>query len=131
MSEILSGSRENDINLSEPASQVLASALFEVVDTLRAHQGEVLDPALLASLSSLVLGLSTHEASVPELAGVSEAAAILGVSRQRVHQLARRHDAIPSFPIPVARVKATPLWTRASIQSYAEQRRTTPGPRPN
>jgi len=51
--------------------------------------------------------------------GVGEAAAILGVSKQRVHQL----TTAPGFPEPVLRLKATPVWRRGDIVEFAAQRR--------
>lgn len=55
------------------------------------------------------------EPTIPDLAGASEAAEILGVSRQRIHQL---HHENPGFPTPVVEVRMGPLWTRASIEAF-------------
>jgi hypothetical protein len=49
-----------------------------------------------------------------DLVGATEAAQLLGVSRQRVGQLAER----PDFPAPIARVSAGPIWTRASVHAF-------------
>lgn len=52
----------------------------------------------------------------PPLASAADAAGILGVSRQRVHQLARSNS---RFPKPVARVGSGPLWTVSAIEHFA------------
>lgn len=54
----------------------------------------------------------------PELVGVAEAAAILGIPRQRVSQLLKASN--PPFPRPVQFLKATPVWTSSSIERFGE-----------
>jgi predicted DNA-binding transcriptional regulator AlpA len=54
--------------------------------------------------------------------GVAEAAAILGVSKQRVHQLTEQ----PDFPTPVQELKATPIWRESDVQAYALARASRP-----
>ncbi|MGW4732650.1 hypothetical protein ACWEQC_26340 [Streptomyces shenzhenensis] len=61
-----------------------------------------------------------------ELMGYREAAAELGVSRQRVAQLDGRH---PDFPRPLGRVGAGPVFTAASIRSFAARWDRSPGRR--
>lgn len=46
--------------------------------------------------------------------GTAEVADMLGVSRQRVHQLAAR----PSFPKPVAVLAAGTIWRRVDIERW-------------
>jgi len=58
-----------------------------------------------------------------ELVGVAEVAALLGVSTQRVDQLARTEG----FPAPVAVLAAGRIWRRADIERWA--RRTGRRPR--
>ncbi len=61
----------------------------------------------------------------PDLVGASEAASILGVSRQRVHQLLRDN---PGFPEPLYRLGGTgPLWVREGIESFERHWRRRPG----
>ena len=50
----------------------------------------------------------------PELIGLSEIAAILGVSKQRVGQLRARAD----FPVPVAELAAGPVWHREMLDRF-------------
>ncbi|MGH3815622.1 MAG: hypothetical protein ACRDUV_24745 [Pseudonocardiaceae bacterium] len=60
----------------------------------------------------------------PPLASAADAAEILGVSRQRVHQLAASNT---RFPAPVARVGTGPLWTVPAIEHFASVWDRRPG----
>jgi predicted DNA-binding transcriptional regulator AlpA len=53
--------------------------------------------------------------SFPDIVSAPEVAEILGVSRQRVHQLLNDHA---TFPPPIVRVGSGPLWLRATIEAY-------------
>jgi hypothetical protein len=48
--------------------------------------------------------------------GVTEIREMLGVSRQRVHQIIRDH---PEFPEPVAELASGKVWLRAAIVKWA------------
>lgn len=61
-----------------------------------------------------------------ELMGYREAAAALGVSRQRVAQLDGGH---PDFPRPIGRIGAGPVFTADSIKSFALRWDRSPGRR--
>ncbi|MCM0618760.1 helix-turn-helix transcriptional regulator [Nocardioides bruguierae] len=50
-----------------------------------------------------------------ELMGLAEVAELLGVTRQRVHQLAQRSD----FPKPTARLSAGLIWLGADVRQWA------------
>jgi hypothetical protein len=54
--------------------------------------------------------------SFPDLIGVAELAERLGVSRQRAWTVTGR----PDFPEPVARLKATPVWTADSVRRFLD-----------
>jgi predicted DNA-binding transcriptional regulator AlpA len=57
---------------------------------------------------------------IPPLVGLAEVAEILGVrSRQHAHNLTRD----PTFPKPVTRLKATPVWTKREVVAWAKRRR--------
>ena len=51
-----------------------------------------------------------------DLVGVAEVAAMLGLTTQRIDQLARRD---PDFPAPVAELAAGRIWSRADIVTWA------------
>ena len=52
-----------------------------------------------------------------ELVGTAEVAAMLGVSPQQVHRLAKRQD----FPAPVAELHAGRIWVNADIDAWARE----------
>jgi hypothetical protein len=82
-----------------------------------------LDPvrATVESVEDVERYVETSNA--PELVGVAEAATMLGVSRQRVSELAEQ----PAFPAPLARLKAGPVWTAASMIRFTETWDRRPG----
>jgi predicted DNA-binding transcriptional regulator AlpA len=53
----------------------------------------------------------------PQLMGTSEIAEFLGVTNQRVDQLARR----PDFPDPIAVLAAGRIWNHADIDAWARR----------
>jgi hypothetical protein len=61
--------------------------------------------------------------TLPDLVSAPEAGDILGVSPQRVHELART----AGFPEPVYELRTGRLWLRAAIEAYAERRPRRPG----
>ncbi|MFL6137481.1 MAG: helix-turn-helix transcriptional regulator [Frankiaceae bacterium] len=48
------------------------------------------------------------------LVGMAEVAELLGVGRQRAHELTRR----PDFPAPQARLKAGAIWLREDVERW-------------
>ena len=52
-----------------------------------------------------------------DLVGVTEIAEMLGVSKQRADQLAKRTD----FPEPEASLAAGRIWSRADIERWAAE----------
>lgn len=55
--------------------------------------------------------------NIPELVGATEIADLLGVTRQRVQQLAND----PGFPEPVARLKMGNVWVLEDVIAWAER----------
>lgn len=62
--------------------------------------------------------------NAPELVSGPEVAGILGVNRQRVHQLAHTH---PNFPKPMYRLGIGSLWDQQAIDEFARQWDRNPG----
>jgi predicted DNA-binding transcriptional regulator AlpA len=60
----------------------------------------------------------------PDLVSGPEVAELLGVTRQRVHQLAADH---PDFPTPLYRLGVGSLWVRAGIEKFAKSWERKPG----
>ena len=52
-----------------------------------------------------------------DLVGTSEIAELLGVTNQRVHQLAEQEG----FPEPVAVLAAGRIWERADVEAWARR----------
>lgn len=63
---------------------------------------------------------------VPKLVGTTEAAAILGVARQRVTSLWKEH---PRFPEPVEELRCGPVWLEKHIREFAKIPRPDGRPR--
>jgi len=64
------------------------------------------------------------EPTVPDVVGPIEAAQILGVSRQRVHQLVADNR---RFPAPIIVTKSGSLWARSAIDAFARSWTRKPG----
>jgi len=65
--------------------------------------------------------------TLPELVSGPEAAEILGVTRQRIHQLANEH---PLFPDAAYELGVGRLWLRVQIETFAKRWDRRPGRRP-
>ena len=57
------------------------------------------------------------------LAGLAEVAEILGVSKQRAHQIVTNRYS--GFPDAIAHLRATPVWREADVQEFARMTRRT------
>jgi predicted DNA-binding transcriptional regulator AlpA len=53
-----------------------------------------------------------------DLVGVAEIAEMLGVSRQRVHQIIREDEA---FPHAVAELSAGKIWQRSDVERWLKR----------
>jgi predicted DNA-binding transcriptional regulator AlpA len=60
----------------------------------------------------------------PQLLAATDVAELLGISRQRVHQLHSEH---PRFPAPYIRLGSGPIWTRPVIEEFARVWTRKPG----
>jgi hypothetical protein len=76
------------------------AAVEDVARTLRAAAGDVVEARVLPWAE---FEAELERPTLPDLVSGPEAAEILGVSRQRVHQLAHQH---PDFPAPAYRLGA-------------------------
>ncbi len=65
------------------------------------------------------------ESNIPELLGVAEVAEALGVSKQRVSELASQE----SFPLPIARLRSGPIWQRSALARFMRAWNRRPGRR--
>lgn len=65
-----------------------------------------------------------NEPSVPEIVSSPEVAEMLGVTRQRVHQLLASNR---RFPQPFMRLGSGPLWIADAIRKFEREWRRRPG----
>jgi len=61
--------------------------------------------------------------TLPRMMSAPEVAELLGVSRQRVHQL----RATPTFPAPLYELRTGPIWDAAAIEHFATTWERKPG----
>lgn len=92
-------------------------------DSLAACLGLPLSAVKAVKLTSNE-ALDAEIANLPSCIGVGEAASILGVSKQRVTQLAQRDD----FPEPVFRLRSGPVYSEAEMRHFASVRRSAASP---
>jgi hypothetical protein len=104
----------------EAAGAADAAALAAALVTLLAKQaGLPAWPIVRAeAIREDVLAEELAPPRLPELVSGPEAAEILGVSVQRVHQLAAEH---PDFPAPAYKLRAASLWLRADVVSFEKR----------
>lgn len=69
----------------------------------------------------MVADMSSH------LAGLSEIATMLGVTRQRAGQIARDYE---DFPEPVAELASGRIWETAAVEAWADAHPVRPPGRP-
>ncbi|MGC9540005.1 hypothetical protein [Streptomyces sp. UG1] len=93
----------------------LADAVTEAVSQAEKMLTEA---GLLARIVDVRVGDEDTSTEIDDLLGYAEIAIVLGVSRQRAAQLAKKHK---DFPSPVAALAGRPLYTPASIARFAER----------
>lgn len=71
-----------------------------------------------------VLAEQLAQPNYPDIIDATEAAEILGVTRQRVHQLLRDHS---DFPRPLYHLRIGPLWLRAGVEAFDRRWERKPG----
>lgn len=71
-----------------------------------------------------VLDAANMRPTLPEMVSAPEAAEILAVSPQRLHELAAGHQ---GFPEPVYELRTGRLWLRAGIEAFAQRWERRPG----
>jgi len=63
----------------------------------------------------------TQIVDVDNLCGTAEAAAVLGVLKQRIHTLRKR----PDFPMPLIALAATPIWDKTALIAFKDSWKKT------
>jgi predicted DNA-binding transcriptional regulator AlpA len=92
-------------------AQVVAAAVYNA-----GLQGT--EPVRLEVVDEADLARESMEPTFPDVIGSTEVAEMLGVTRQRLHQLRAREE----FPQPIVELAATPVWLRAAIKAYGDRR---------
>lgn len=114
---LLKGVDQNDSSVE--AVRVATSWFLEACQEARVDHGGIARVDLMTD-DYLAADLG-REPDV--LLGVSEVAAKLGVSRQRLSELRRR----PDFPAPVSELAAGPVWSGASLGRFVDRWDRKPG----
>jgi predicted DNA-binding transcriptional regulator AlpA len=93
----------------------VVTAALAVFDGARAAVGLPAWPYVeLETKTEAALDAELARPPFPEVVGATEAARMLGVSRQRLYQLAERDD----FPPPMVQLAAGPVWLTDSIRAF-------------
>jgi predicted DNA-binding transcriptional regulator AlpA len=82
------------------------------------------DPVGIETVDLREYDRRADEPTIPEIVSSPEVAEILGVSRQRVHQLLAEN---PRFPQPILRLGSGPLWIADAIHRFKKEWNRKPG----
>jgi len=99
----------------------------QIIEYWAAKSGLPSWPAVrIEAIRQDVLAEQLERPTLPDLVSAPEAADILGVRPQRLHQLA---DERRDFPEPAYELRAGKLWLRAAIEAFAQRKRQPGRPR--
>jgi hypothetical protein len=125
---IVSGSDgrwEATVSLEEPDPVRAAAVAAALVESLATQAGMPSWPAVrVEAIREDVLAEENARPTLPGLVSTPEAAEILGVTPQRLRELATGNR---GFPAPVYELKAGKLWLRDAIEAFAERWDRKPG----
>jgi hypothetical protein len=121
------GSWSVTISIQAAGSREAVLMGAEIIESWAVKAGLPQWPAvrLEAALQDIVDEENARPA-LPDLVSAPEAAEILGVSPQRLHQIATDNSA---FPEPVYELRAGKLWLRAAVEAFASRERKPGRPR--
>lgn len=128
----------DDVAASVSDSELSVSTSLVAADTTAAHSLAIAVVGAAAETAGIPLGRvlevevtewerferTLEEPNLPDLVSAPEVGEILGVSRQRVHQLIKENR---SFPPPLLRLGSGPLWLRATIEAFDRSWTRKPG----
>ena len=92
----------------------LKEALEDGFERLSSFSGREIEPIAARVSRQADFEAALLEPRIPQLMGVAEIAERLGVSKQRVSELARGQN----FPRPVIALAAGPVWLASSIEGF-------------
>jgi hypothetical protein len=125
---VVGGGGSYDAQLSLEGDNVaeVVTAALAVFAEARAAVGLPVWPFVeLEVKTEALLDAELSKPTFPEVVGATEAARMLGVSRQRLYQLAERDD----FPPPMVQLAAGPVWLTDSIRAFERSWDRRPGRR--
>jgi hypothetical protein len=113
------------ISLEEPDPVRAAAVATALVESLAAKAGMPRWPAVrVEAVREDVLDEENARPNLPDLVSAPEAADILGVTSQRLHELAASNR---EFPEPLYELRAGKLWLRQAVEAFAEGWERKPG----
>jgi hypothetical protein len=119
----LPGRRRIDASMTITAKDPMDAAAQALAKMNRVAEGKV---ASVEVATTEEFDRRLAEPSFPELVGMVEIAALLGVSRQRAHVLRTQKV----FPAPVANLASGSVWRRADLTRFEAEWTRRPGRKP-
>jgi predicted DNA-binding transcriptional regulator AlpA len=112
------------VGIQAPDPVYAATMAAEIVDSMAVKSGMPRWPIVrIDTVREDILDEDIARSTLPDLVSISEAAEILGVSPQWVHEFAADGWA---FPKPVYELKAGKVWLRAAIEAFRESADRSP-----
>jgi hypothetical protein len=121
------GSWDVTISVEAPDSPAAAARAVDLI-AMYGHKAGMppWPPVRIEAVRQDILDAENARPTLPELVSAPEAADILRVSPQRLHQLASENA---SFPEPMYDLRAGKLWLRAAVEAFASRERKPGRPR--
>jgi hypothetical protein len=126
---VSSGRRSWDatVTISVGSPREAAEVGTQIIETWAVKSGMPSWPAVrIEVIRQDLLAEQLARPSLPDLVSAPEAADILGVKPQRVHQLVIE---CKTFPEPAYDLRGGKLWLRAAIEAFADRKREPGRPR--
>jgi hypothetical protein len=111
---------------AKSASDATNTGVGAVLELARFHDVPIWPVVRVEVTRADVLDEQLARPVMPEVVSGPEAADILGVSTQRVHQLAVENS---QFPAPVYDLRAGKIWLRSAVEAFAARERRPGRPR--
>jgi predicted DNA-binding transcriptional regulator AlpA len=107
---------------------VYAPGDFNMFDAVRKMSAEIAhvvqaEPVGMEAVRESEWRRRAEAPTMPELMSAAEIAEMLGLSRQRVHQL----RAIRAFPEPLAELRGGAVWDAAAVRKFGQEWTRKPG----
>lgn len=119
------GSWSAIVSMQAPGATEAAVSGAGLIGTMAAKAGMPSWPVVrVEAVRHDVLDAENAKPTLPELVSAPEAGEILGVSPQRVHELAAGR---PGFPEPVYELRTGKLWLREAIEAFGQRWERKPG----